>query len=162
MAKVYYPEGKRRSYGEVLKNPLLADSYQQISQGGAEAFYEGEIAERIVARSQQLGGTMTLKDLKDHTADWIDPVNTSYRGWDVWEMPPNGQGIAALQILNLLEHFDIARLEPNSAEHLHLFLEAKKLAFEDRAQYYADPKFSDVPTEWLISKDYAKKRGETD
>ena len=85
-------------------------------------------------------------------------MSASYRGWDVWEIPPNGQGIAALQILNLLEHFDIASLEPNSAEHLHLFVEAKKLAFEDRAQYYADPEFADVPVDWLISKEYAAER----
>ena len=101
---------------------------------------------------------MSLRDLKDHTATWVDPVSSNYRGWDIWEIPPNGQGIAALQILNLLEHFDIGSLKPNSAEHLHLFVEAKKLAFEDRAQYYADMEFADVPVEWLISKDYARQR----
>jgi gamma-glutamyltranspeptidase/glutathione hydrolase len=158
LAKIYYPEGRPRSYGEVLKNPLLAKSYQQIAAGGAEAYYQGEIAERIVARSKQLGGFMTLKDLKDHSATWIDPVTSTYRDWNVWEMPPNGQGIAALQILNILENFDIAELQPNSAQQLHLFIEAKKLAFEDRAQYYADPEFAEVPTEWLISKEYAKNR----
>jgi len=158
LAKIYYPEGKPRSYGEVLKNPLLANSYQQIAQGGAEAFYQGEIAERIVARSKQLGGLMSKKDLRDHAANWIEPVSASYRGWDVWELPPNGQGIAALQILNMLENFDLGSLAPNSAEQLHLFVEAKKLAFEDRAQYYADPEFAEVPTEWLISKEYAIQR----
>ena len=158
LAKIYYPDGRRRNYGEVLKNPLLANSYEQIAKGGADAYYRGDISARIVARSKQLGGFMALKDLQDHSATWVDPVSSSYRGWDVWEIPPNGQGIAALQILNLLEHFDIPSLQPNSAEHLHLFIEAKKLAFEDRAQYYADPEFADVPIDWLISKEYAKKR----
>jgi gamma-glutamyltranspeptidase / glutathione hydrolase len=158
LAKIYYHEGQRRRYGEILKNPLLANSYQQIADGGMDAFYQGEIAEKIIARSKELGGYMSMKDLKDHSANWIDPVTSSYRGWDVWELPPNGQGIAALQILNILENFDIAQLKPNSAEHLHLLVEAKKLAFEDRAQYYADPEFAKVPVERLISKEYAKKR----
>ena len=159
LAKVFHPEGKRPQYGDIFKNPLLASSYEAIAKGGPAAFYEGEIAERIVAKSRELGGKMSLKDLRDCEATWVDPVSSSYRGWDVWEIPPNGQGIAALQILNMLEQFDIGQLKPNSAEHLHLFIEAKKLAFEDRAQYYADVDFADVPIEWLISKDYAKQRG---
>lgn len=158
LAKVYHPDGQRPQYGDVFKNPLLASSYEAIAHGGPAAFYEGEIAERIVAKSQELGGRMSLKDLIDSEATWVDPVSSNYRGWDVWEIPPNGQGIAALQILNILEQFDIGELKPNSAEHLHLFIEAKKLAFEDRAQYYADVDFADVPIEWLISKDYAKQR----
>jgi len=158
LASVYHPGGRHPKYGEVFRNPMLANSYQAIANGGPDAFYQGEIAERIVATSTRLGGKMSLKDLKDHTVSWVDPVSSNYRGWDVWEIPPNGQGIAALQILNLLEQFDIGSLKPNSAEHLHLFVEAKKLAFEDRAQYYADVEFADVPVEWLISKDYARKR----
>ncbi len=158
MAAVYHPGGKVPQYGEVFRNPLLAKSYEAIAKGGPPAFYEGEIAERIVAKSDELGGRMAMRDLKEHAADWVEPVSSNYRGWDVWEIPPNGQGIAALQILNMLEQFDIGALEPNSAEHLHLFVEAKKLAFEDRAIYYADPEFADVPVAWLISKEYAKKR----
>jgi len=158
LAAVYHPGGKVPAFGDIFKNPALADSYRAMAKDGAAAFYEGEIAERIVAKSKELGGYMALKDLADHEATWVDPVSASYRGWDVWEIPPNGQGIAALQILNLLEHFDIAALEANSAEHLHLFIEAKKLAFEDRAQYYADPEFADVPVDWLISKEYAAER----
>jgi gamma-glutamyltranspeptidase / glutathione hydrolase len=158
MAEVYHPDGQTPGYGDVFRNPLLAKCYEAIAKDGPAAFYEGEIAERIVAKSKELGGRMALRDLKDHTANWVDPVSSGYRGWDVWELPPNGQGIAALQILNILEHFDIAGMEPNSAEHLHLFVEAKKLAFEDRAIYYADPEFADVPVDWLISKEYAKKR----
>ncbi len=151
LAKLYRPDGRRLKYGDVFKNPLLASSLEAIMKSGPEAFYEGETAERIVAKSRELGGKMSLKDLRDHEATWVEPVSSSYRGWDVWEIPPNGQGIAALQILNLLENFDIGELEPNSAEHLHLFSEAKKLAFEDRAQYYADMEFADVPVDWLIS-----------
>ena len=158
MAAVYHPDGSVPQYGEVFRNPLLARSYEAIAQNGPAAFYEGEIAERIVAKSEELGGRMEMRDLRDHRSDWVDPVSSSYRGWDVWEIPPSGQGIAALQILNMLERFDIGALDANSPEHLHLFIEAKKLAFEDRAVYYADPEFADVPTEWLISKEYARER----
>lgn len=158
LTDVYRPGGRTPGFGDVFKNPALADSYRAIARDGARAFYEGSIAERIVAKAKELDGFMSLKDLADHEATWVDPVSARYRGWDVWEIPPNGQGIAALQILNLLEHFDIGSLEPNSPEHLHLFVEAKKLAFEDRAQYYADPEFADVPVDWLISKEYAAER----
>jgi gamma-glutamyltranspeptidase/glutathione hydrolase len=158
LASVYHPDGQPPKYGEIFRNTDLAKSYKAIADGGPDAFYQGEAAERIVAMSDQLGGKMSLRDLKDHTATWVEPVSSNYRGWDVWEIPPNGQGIAALQILNMLEQFDIGSLQFNSAEHLHLFIEAKKLAFEDRAQYYADMEFADVPVEWLISKDYAKQR----
>jgi gamma-glutamyltranspeptidase/glutathione hydrolase len=158
LAKVYHPDGHVPQYGEIFRNPLLARSYELLAQGGAEAFYRGEIAERIVAKSRELGGYMSLRDLADHQANWVEPVSSSYRGWDVWEIPPNGQGIAALQMLNILENFEIGGLEANSAEHLHLFVEAKKLAFEDRAHYYADMDFAEVPVAWLISKDYAKQR----
>ena len=158
LAPVYHPDGKIPDYGDIFRNPLLARSYEAIAADGAPAFYEGDIAVRIAAKSRELGGMMTTRDLRDHRATWVDPVSASYRGYDLWELPPNGQGIAALQIVNLLETFDIGSLEPNAAEHLHLFIEAKKLAFEDRAQYYADPEFADVPVDWLISKDYAHQR----
>lgn len=160
LAGVYHPQGRAPQYGEIFQNPLLGKSYQAIADHGAAAFYEGRIAEQIVAKSEELGGKMSLQDLRDHSCDWVDPVSSSYRGWEVWELPPNGQGIAALQILNLLEQFDIGSMQPNSAEHLHLFIEAKKLAFEDRAQFYADPEFADVPIAQLISKDYAAERAE--
>jgi gamma-glutamyltranspeptidase/glutathione hydrolase len=158
IAAVYHPDGRVPGYGEIFANALLARSYEAIAKDGAAAFYEGEIAERIVGKSRELGGTMTLEDLRGHTSDWVDPVASSYRGYDVWEIPPNGQGIAALQILNMMEQFDVATLGHNSVDQLHLFVEAKKLAFEDRAHYYADPAFADVPVEWLISKDYARER----
>ncbi len=158
LAAIYHPGGVRPKYGDILRNPWLANSYRQIARDGDQAFYRGEIADRIVAKSRELGGYMQPRDLADHQADWVDPVSSSYRSWDVWEIPPNGQGIAALQILNILEQFDIESLRPNSAEHLHLFIEAKKLAFEDRAEFYADMDFADVPLEWLISKEYARQR----
>jgi len=158
MAAVYHPNGAIPGYGEIFQNPLLANSLESIAKDGPSAFYEGAIAEAIVKKSDELGGKMSLKDLKDHTANRVDPVSTNYRGWDVWEIPPNGQGIAVLQILNMLELFDIGGMKPNSAEHLHLFIEAKKLAYEDRAIYYADPEFADVPIAQLISKEYAKER----
>ena len=158
LGKVYAPGGKRPQFGDVFRNPDMARFFEIIAKGGAKAFYEGEVAERIVEFSKAHGGRFSMRDFRDHSADWVDPVSANYRGLDVWELPPNGQGIAALQILNMLENFDIGSLEPNSAEHLHLFIEAKKLAFEDRAVYYADMDFADVPLKRLISKEYGKER----
>lgn len=158
IAPTFAPDGKRPRFGEMFRNPGLAQVFEILSRDGADAFYEGEIAERIVKFSQAHGGRFSIRDFREHRADWIDPVSTSYRGYDVWELPPNGQGIAALQMLNMLETFDIGSLEPNSAEQLHLFIEAKKLAFEDRAAYYADMDFVRVPVTELISKEYAAQR----
>ena len=104
------------------------------------------------------GGFLSYQDLSSHTSEWVEPVSANYRGYDVWELPPNGQGIAALQILNVLEHYDIEGMGFNSADYIHTFVEAKKLAFEDRAKFYADPDFNDIPVDWLISKEYAAKR----
>jgi gamma-glutamyltranspeptidase/glutathione hydrolase len=152
--------GKRRAprVGEIMKNPQLAATYRRIARYGADDFYTGEIAKTIVAYSKRVGGYFSDRDLADHTSDWIEPVSTNYRGYDVWELPPNGQGIAALQMLNLLEPYDLRRFGPGSAEWLHLFVEAKKLAYADRARYYADTAMADVPTARLISKTYAAER----
>ncbi|KPK77847.1 MAG: gamma-glutamyltransferase [Phycisphaerae bacterium SM23_30] len=158
LAQTYAPNGKTPAFGDIFKNPPLAQFFEIIAQGGADAFYKGEIAERIVKFSRTEGGRFSMRDFRDHTVTWVEPVSSGYRGYDVWELPPNGQGIAALQILNMLECFDVAALKPNSAEHLHLFIEAKKLAFEDRAVYYADMDFADVPVKQLISKEYAQER----
>lgn len=158
LLKTYLPEDQAVCTGTLFRNPDLADCLETLSREGPKAFYEGEIADRIVRFSQASGGRFSMRDFRDHRADWVEPVSTSYRGCDVWELPPNGQGIAALQMLNLLEHFDIGSMQPNSAEHLHLFIEAKKLAFEDRAVYYADMDFAKVPLQELISKDYAAER----
>ena len=158
LAKTFMPDGKAVRFGDIFKNPDLARFFEIIARDGPEAFYQGEIAERIVKFSQQHGGRFSMRDFREHTADWVEPVSTNYRGYEVWELPPNGQGIAALQMLNMLEQFDISSMEPNSAEHLHLFIEAKKLAFEDRAIYYADMDFAEVPLKELISKDYGRQR----
>lgn len=141
-------------FGEIFRNPRLARSYQLIAEQGPDAFYRGSIAKRIVAFSEQNGGLFSMKDFRSHQAEWVTPVSTSYRGYDVWELPPNGQGIAALQILNVLENHDVASMGHGSADFIHLFTEAKKLAFADRARYYADPAFEDLPTEALISRQY--------
>ncbi len=157
-AKTYFPGGQAPEVGGLFKNPYLANSYRQIAEQGRNAFYRGEIAKQIVAYSEQNGGYFSMKDFEEHTSDWVEPVSTNYRGYDVWELPPNGQGIAALQILNLLEPYDIRSMGHNSPEFAHLFVEAKKLAFADRATFYADPDFGRLPTTELISKPYADKR----
>jgi gamma-glutamyltranspeptidase / glutathione hydrolase len=156
--QTYCPGGAVPEYGQLFSNPDIARFYEMLMRDGADAFYKGEIAERIIKFSKERGGLFTQKDFEEHTPTWVRPVSTKYRGYDVWEIPPNGQGIAALQILNMLETFDISSLEPNSAEHLHLFIEAKKLAFEDRATYYGDMDFATVPLNELISKEYGKER----
>jgi gamma-glutamyltranspeptidase/glutathione hydrolase len=157
-AKTYLIEGKGPVEGQIFRNPCLAASYRAIAKEGPAAFYRGSIARQIAAYSEAHGGYMTLKDLAAHHSDWVEPVSTNYRGYDVWELPPNGQGIAALQMLNLIEPHDVRKMGRGSAEWFHLFLEAKKLAFADRAKFYADPAFGKLPTEELISKAYAQER----
>ena len=157
-AEIYMPGGRAPAKGEVFRNPYLADTYDKIARGGRDAFYRGEIAQRIDEYMRANGGFLRAEDLAAHKSEWVEPVSTNYRGYDVWELPPNGQGIAALQMLNVLEGYDLGKLGPRSAEYLHLFIEAKKLAFEDRAHFYADPAFSDVPVKQLVSKEYAAKR----
>jgi gamma-glutamyltranspeptidase/glutathione hydrolase len=156
--EVYMPGGKSPAKGEIFKNPLLAGTLEKIVKGGRNEFYRGSIARDIDAFMKKNGGFLTFDDLSRHHSEWIEPVSTSYRGFDVWELPPNGQGIAALQMLNILEGYNIAAMGFGSAEYIHLFTEAKKLAFEDRAKYYADPLFSNVPVSQLISKKYAAER----
>ncbi len=157
-AETYMPSGKMPAKGEIFKNPFLASTYEKIAAGGADAFYKGPIAETIANHIKEQGGFITTEDLAAHQSEWIEPVSTNYRGYDVWELPPNGQGIAALQILNILEGYDLKQYGWDSPEYVHLFTEAKKLAFEDRAKYYADPDFNKIPVKELISKSYAKKR----
>jgi gamma-glutamyltranspeptidase / glutathione hydrolase len=161
LAATFAPGGKRPVYGDVHTNPDLAAFYEILVRDGLDAFYQGEVAERISRFSKENDGYLALRDFQDHEATWVDPVSTNYRGYDVWEIPPNGQGICVLQILNMLERFDIGNMTPNSAEQIHLFLEAKKLAFEDRAVYYADMDMADVPLDWLISKEYGAARAKT-
>ncbi len=153
-------DGRGPAKGEIWKNPNLADTLEKIAAGGRDAFYKGAIARTIADFMQKNGGFISYQDLASHRSEWVRPESTNYRGYDVWELPPNGQGIAALQILNILEAYDLAGYGFGSVEHLHLFLEAKKLAFEDRAKFYADPAFNEIPVDWLISKDYAASRRE--
>ncbi len=158
-AETFLINGRAPREGEVFRNPRLAATLRAIAQTGRDAFYRGKNAEQIVNFSQAHGGFFSLKDFAEHTNEWVEPVSTTYRGYQVWELPPNGQGIAALQMLNLLEPHDLRSLGPQSADYRHLFVEAKKLAFADRAQFYADPAFAKVPVQHLISKEYAAKRG---
>jgi gamma-glutamyltranspeptidase/glutathione hydrolase len=154
----YLVKGRAPKAGGVFKNPGLAQSYRLLAKGGRDAFYRGEIARRIVAYSEKAGGLFTMRDLEDHASTWVAPVSTTYRGYAVWEMPPNGQGIAVLQMLNILEGYDLKSLGHNLAPYLHLLIEAKKLAYADRARFYADPEMAEVPVAQLISKEYAKRR----
>lgn len=157
-ADTYLPGGKLPQKGDIFKNPRLAATYEKIATGGRDAFYKGDIARIIDAYMKAQGGYLSYDDLTSHTSEWVEPVSTNYRGYDVWELPPNGQGIAALQILNILEQYDIAAMGFGSADYIHTFVEAKKLAFEDRAKFYADMDFASVPVNWLTSKEYAQKR----
>ncbi|MEE9462949.1 MAG: gamma-glutamyltransferase, partial [Bacteroidales bacterium] len=156
--ETYMPGGKTPAKGEIFKNPYLANTLEKIAEGGRDAFYRGDIARTIARYMKDQEGFLTYEDMADHHSEWVDPVSTNYRGYDLWELPPNGQGIAALQILNILEGYDIAAMGFGSKEYIHAFVEAKKLAYEDRAKYYADPAFNDIPVEHLVSKEYAAER----
>ncbi len=158
--ETYMPDGRMPAKGEIFKNPDLANTYETLAREGRDAFYKGDIAHTIDEYMQKHGGFLSYDDLAAHTSDWVDPVSVNYRGYDVWQLPPNTQGIAGLQILNILEGYDIENMGFGSAEYIHHFVEAKKLAFEDRARYYADMDFEDVPVDWLISKEYADERRE--
>ena len=157
-AATYLPGGRAPLPGDVFRNPRLAATYEVVAAGGRDAFYRGDIARRIVAFSEGNGGYFTLADFEDHTSVWVEPVTTSYRGYDVWEVPPNSSGILALMILNLMEGYDVAALGHNSADALHLFAEAKKLVWADRDTYVADADANPLPTRQLISKPYAEAR----
>lgn len=159
-AQTFLPGGRAPRTGEMFRNPNLAKTLRLIGDYGKGEFYRGEIADKIVQYSQANGGYFTKQDFLDHTSTWVNPVSVDYRGYEVWEIPPNGQGITVLEMLNILEQFDIATLGHNSADYIHLFAEAKKLAYADRARYYADPEFSQVPVKELISKEYARKQKE--
>ncbi len=151
-------DGRAPREGEIFKNPHLAATLEKIARFGRQAFYEGEVAERIESYLKRLGGFLSAKDLADHRSEWVEPVSTDYRGYRVWGLPPNGQGIAVLQMLNLLEAYDVAGMGFGTVEHIHHFVEAKKLVFEDRARFYADPAFNRIPVRQLISKSYASRR----
>ncbi len=151
-------KGKAPKKGELWRNPNLANTLEKISREGRDGFYKGSTAKTIANYIQAQGGFLSVEDLASHHGEWVQPISTNYRGVDVWELPPNGQGLAALQMLNILEAYDFSKIPFGSAEHVHLFTEAKKLAFADRAALYADPEFSKTPIEKLLSKDYAAER----
>jgi len=157
--ETYTIDGKNApKKGDIFKNPLLAKTYRTLATEGRDAFYKGPIAQTIADFIKSQDGFLSSDDLASHHSEWVEPVSTNYRGYDVWELPPNGQGIAALQMLNILEGYDFSQIAYGSRTHIHLFAEAKKLAFEDRAKYYADMQFANVPVQKLISKTYADKR----
>ena len=156
--EVWVKNGKMPQKGEIFKNPQLANTLKTIAKKGREGFYEGTIAQTMAEFVQSQGGFLSYDDLAGFHSEWTPPVSTNYRGYDVWELPPNGQGIAALQILNILENYDLKGMGLYSSEYIHLFTEVKKIVFADRAKYYADPHFADIPVKELISKNYAKER----
>jgi gamma-glutamyltranspeptidase/glutathione hydrolase len=157
-AAVFLPHGRAPREGEIFRNPALARAYRALADRGRSAFYDGPIAESIVAFSRAHGGYFTADDLARHASTWVEPISTVYRGVTVHELPPSGQGLAVLQMLNILERFDLAAMGRESVELWHTMIEAKKLAYEDRARFYADPEFAEVPVAALLSKDYAAER----
>ncbi|HKO04759.1 MAG TPA: gamma-glutamyltransferase [Candidatus Acidoferrales bacterium] len=156
--KLYLPGGRAPHLGEVYSNPELAASLRAIAQGGRDAYYRGPIAQKILATEARFGGTMAAEDLAEYSAEWVEPISTTYRGWTVYEMPPNGQGIAALMMLNIAENFPLPLMGHNSGDSLHVLIEAKKLAYADMLHYVADPRYAKVPVAEMLAKEYAKSR----
>lgn len=154
----YMPGGKAPEKGDIFRNPDLAKTYRLLAEKGRDAYYKGPVAQTIAQFIQEQGGFLSTEDFAAHQSEWVEPVSVNYRGYDVWELPPNGQGIAALQMLNILEGFEFKPGEHGTARYIHLFSETKRLVYEDRARYYADPAFSTVPVNDLLSKAYAAQR----
>lgn len=156
--EIYMPGGAAPKTGDIFRNPNLANTYKKIVAGGRDAFYKGDIAKTIDAYMAEHGGFLTVEDLAKHTSEWVTPLSINYRGYDVYELPPNGQGIVALQMLNILEGYDLKSMGFGSAQYLHTLIESKKVAYEDRAKYYADPDFYNAPIDMLLSREYAAER----
>ncbi len=156
--EIYMPGGAAPKTGDIFRNPNLANTYKKIAAGGRDAFYKGDIAKTIDAYMAEHGGFLTVEDLAKHTSEWVTPLAINYRGYDVYELPPNGQGIVALQMLNILEGYDLRSMGFGSAQYLHTLIESKKVAYEDRAKYYADPDFYNAPIDMLLSREYAAER----
>jgi gamma-glutamyltranspeptidase/glutathione hydrolase len=157
-AKLYLPNGRSPHVGEIFRNPELAASLRRIGERGHDGYYRGETAEKILATEARFGGPMTAEDLAGFSAEWVEPISTTYRGWTVYEMPPNGQGIAALLMLNILSKFDFTNAKQNSADVLHTEIEAKKLAYADMLHYVADPRYAKVPVAELLSAEHTSAR----
>lgn len=147
--------------GQIFRNPGLASAYRILARDGRDASYEGEIARAILRTSKQLGGCLSAADLREFESEWVDPISTTYRDWNIYQIPPNGQGIGVLEMLNIMEHFDIPSMDPLSADALHIKIEAQKRAFADQRAYIADPRFADVPVQKMLSKDHAKTHAAT-
>ena len=156
--ETYMPGGERPKLGDVFKNPALGESFRQVAANGRDAFYRGKLAESLVKFLQAQGGAHTIEDFAEFEPEWVEPISTTYRGWQVYELPPNGQGVAALSMLNIMENFPLKDYGANSAAALHVMIEAKKLAYADMARYVGDPRFGPVPVPEMLSKDLAKKR----
>jgi gamma-glutamyltranspeptidase/glutathione hydrolase len=156
-ANNYLINGRAPQTGDIFKQRALAETFKKVAAGGKDVFYKGEIAKKIADFIQEQDGLLTLKDLADHTSTWVEPISTTYKGYEIYELPPNGQGIAVLEMLNILEGYDLKSLGHNSADYLHLLIEAKKLAFADLQRFVADPAFSKMPLETMISKEYASQ-----
>jgi gamma-glutamyltranspeptidase/glutathione hydrolase len=156
--KLYAPQGKLLKKGDIFKNPELARTYKMLAKKGRDAYYKGPIAQRIVDYSKRVGGFFQISDFARFESEWVEPLHVKYKGYDLWELPPNGQGIAALQMLQMLKHFDLKSMGHNSSAYLHALIEVKKLVFEDRARFYADMRFAKLPIKELISDRYAKER----
>ena len=156
--ETYVPNGVAPKVGDEFRNPALANSLGQVAEHGRDAFYNGPMTATMVKFLQAQGGTHTLDDFREFQPEWVEPISTTYRGWTVYELPPNGQGIAALTMLNIMEQFPLGQYPHNSADALHLMIEAKKLAYADMYKYVGDPRFTPVPVKEMLSKDLAKKR----
>ena len=156
--QTYMPDGVAPGLGDTFKNPALSESLRQVAAHGRNAFYNGKLTEVMVKFLQSQGGTHTLEDFADFQPEWVEPISTTYRGWTVYELPPNGQGIAALSMLNIMEHFPLASYGHNSADALHVMIEAKKLAYADMIKYVGDPRFGPIPVKEMLSKDLAAER----
>src|SRR5581483_8858552 len=156
--ETYMPGGKRPELGDVFKNPALAESFRQVAAKGRDGYYKGSMAANLVKFLNAQGGAHSLEDFAEFEPEWVEPISTTYRGWQVYELPPNGQGVAALSMLNIMENFPLKDYGPNSAAALHVIIEAKKLAYADMARYVGDPRFGPVPVAQMLSKDLAKTR----
>jgi gamma-glutamyltranspeptidase/glutathione hydrolase len=157
-SKTFLLDGQEPQPGQVFRNASMAHSLELVAKGGRDAYYKGEISSKIIATEQRLGGTMTSADLAEYSSNWVEPISTTYRGWKVYEIPPNGQGIAALEMLDIMEDFPLGQYGPNSVDALHVLIEAKKLAYADLIKFVADPKFTTIPVSGMLSKSYAAQR----
>jgi gamma-glutamyltranspeptidase/glutathione hydrolase len=156
--RIFLPEGEAPAVGDIFRNPELARAYTLIAESGPDVFYKGEIAAAMLKTSRRLGGFLSSDDLQEYASEWVELISTTYRGWTVSQIPPNGQGVGTLEMLNIMEDFPLPTIAPISADAYHLKIEAQKLAFADQRKYIGDPRFGDVPVRGLLSKEYAKQR----